>query len=128
MDVKDYRFTREHEWLRPEPDNLGTMGITDYAQSQLGDIVYLELPAVGTQVTQSAKMGEIEAVKAVTEFYSPASGRVTETNQTAVASPNLVNEDPFGKGWLVRLELSQPSELDALMNYDQYRQFVAREV
>ncbi len=128
MDVKDYRFTREHEWLRPGPDNLGTMGITDYAQSQLGDIVYLEMPEVGTQLTQSAKMGEIEAVKAVTEFYSPASGRVTETNQAAVASPNLVNEDPFGKGWLVRLELSQPSELDALMNYDQYRQFVAREV
>lgn len=128
MDLKDYRFTREHEWLCPGLDNLGTMGITDYAQSQLGDIVYLELPEVGTQVTQSAKMGEIEAVKAVTEFYSPVSGRVTETNQAAVASPNLVNEDPFGKGWLVRLELRQPSELDALMNYDQYRQFVAREV
>ncbi len=128
MDVKDYRFTREHEWLCPGADNLGTMGITDYAQSQLGDIVYLELPEVGTQLTRSAKMGEIEAVKAVTEFYSPVGGRVTETNQAAVASPNLVNEDPFGKGWLVRLELSQPSELDALMDYDQYRQFVAREV
>ncbi len=128
MDLKDYRFTREHEWLCPGPDNPGTMGITDYAQSQLGDVVYLELPEVGTQVTQFGKMGEIEAVKAVTEFYSPASGRVTETNRAAVASPNMVNEDPFGKGWLVRLELTQPSELDALMNYAQYRQFVAREV
>ena len=128
MDLKDYRFTREHEWLCPGPDNPGTMGITDYAQSQLGDVVYLELPEVGTQVTQFGKMGEIEAVKAVTEFYSPASGRITETNRAAVASPNMVNEDPFGKGWLVRLELTQPSELDALMNYAQYRQFVAREV
>lgn len=127
MELKDYRFTREHEWLCPGPDNLGTMGITDYAQSQLGDIVYLELPAVDTQVTQSAKMGEIEAVKAVTEFYSPASGRVAGTNRAAVDNPNLVNADAFGKGWLVRLELSQPSELDALMDYDRYRQFVAQE-
>ena len=127
MDLKSYRFTREHEWLCPGPDNLGTMGITDYAQSQLGDIVYLELPEVGTQLTRSAKMGEIEAVKAVTEFYSPASGRVTGINQATVDSPNLVNSDPFGKGWLVRLELSQPSELDALMDYEQYQQFVTRE-
>lgn len=127
MDVKDYRFTREHEWLCPGPDNLGTMGITDYAQSQLGDIVYLELPEAGTQLTQSAKIGEIEAVKAVTEFYSPVSGRITEINRAAVDSPNLVNTDPFGKGWLVRIELSQPSELDALMDYDRYRQFIAQE-
>ncbi len=127
MDVKDYRFTREHEWLYPGPDNLGTMGITDYAQSQLGDIVYLELPEVGTQLTQSAKIGEIEAVKAVTEFYSPVSGRITGINRAAVENPNMVNTDPFGKGWLVRIELSQPSELDALMDYDQYRQFIAQE-
>ncbi len=127
MDLKSYRFTREHEWLCPGPDNLGTMGITDYAQSQLGDIVYLELPEAGTQLTQSAKIGEIEAVKAVTDFYSPVSGRITEINRAAVDSPNLVNTDPFGKGWLVRIELSQPSELDALMDYDRYRQFIAQE-
>ena len=127
MDLKSYRFTREHEWLCPGPDNLGTMGITDYAQSQLGDIVYLELPEAGTQLTQSAKIGEIEAVKTVTEFYSPVSGRITEINRAVVDSPSLVNTDPFGKGWLVRIELSQPSELDALMDYDRYRQFIAQE-
>lgn len=127
MDVKNYRFTREHEWVSPGPDSPGTVGITDYAQSQLGDIVYLELPEPGTEVSQSDKLGEIEAVKAVTEFYAPVSGRVTETNKEVTENPGTINEYPYGAGWLVRLEMSQPSEAEGLMSYDEYRRYVEEE-
>jgi len=125
MSPKEYRYTSEHEWVYPEPGNKGRMGLTDYAQSQLGNIVYLDLPAPGTQVEQFKKMGEVESVKAVSDIFAPVSGQVLEVNQTAIDAPNLVNEDPYGAGWLVRLELSQPSELDALMNSDEYDKFVA---
>ena len=101
------------------------MGITDYAQSQLGDIVFLDLPAPGTQLAQSQKMGEVEAVKAVSDIFSPVSGRVLETNQAVIDEPGLVNKDPYGVGWMVRLELSKPSELDTLMSSDEYDKFVA---
>ncbi len=127
MDVKNYRFTREHEWVNPVPDNPGTVGITDYAQSQLGDIVYLELPETGTEVAQFAKLGEIEAVKAVTEFYAPVSGRVREINKSVTENPSTINEDPYGAGWLVRLEMARPSEAEGLMSYDEYRRFVEEE-
>ena len=125
MNPKEYKYTQEHEWICPEPGGKGKVGITDYAQSQLGDVVFLDLPAPGTQVTQFGKMGEVETVKAVADLFSPASGRVLEINQAAIDEPRLVNDDPYGDGWLVRLELSQPSELDALMSSDQYEEFVA---
>jgi len=125
MNPKDCKYTQEHEWIRPEPGNKGSIGLTDYAQSQLGDIVYLDLPAPGTQVEQSKKMGEVESVKAVSDISSPVSGQVLEINQTVIDEPGLVNEDPYGAGWLVRLELSKPSELDALMDSDKYDKFVA---
>ena len=125
MNPKEYKYTQEHEWLCPEPGGKGKVGITDYAQSQLGDVVFLDLPAPGTQVEQFGKMGEIETVKAVTDLFSPASGQVLEINQAAIDEPKLVNDDPHGAGWLVRLELSQPSELDALMSSDEYEAFVA---
>ena len=125
MNPKEYKYTQEHEWICPEPGDKGKVGITYYAQSQLGDVVFLDLPAPGTQVTQLGKMGEVETVKAVADLFSPASGRVLEINQATTDEPRLVNDDPYGDGWLVRLELSQPSELDALMSSDQYEEFVA---
>ena len=125
MNPKEYKYTKEHEWFCPEPGDKGKMGLCQYAQSQLGDIVYLDLPAPGTRVEQFKKLGEVESVKAVSDIFAPASGQVLEANQAVIDSPNLVNEDPYGAGWLVRLELGQPSELDALMNSDEYDKFVA---
>ena len=125
MTPKEYKYTPEHEWICPESKNEGKVGLADYAQSQLGDIVFLDLPAPGTQVEQGKKMGEIESVKAVSDIFAPVSGQVLEINQTVIDEPGLVNKDPYGAGWLVRLELSKPSELDALMDSDKYDKFVA---
>ncbi len=125
MNPKEYKYTKDHEWLCPEPGNKGKMGLANYAQTQLGDIVFLDLPAPGTQVEQFKKMGEVESVKAVSDLFSPASGKVLEINQGAVDEPKVVNEDPYGAGWLVKLELSDPSELDALMNIDEYDKYEA---
>ncbi len=124
MNPKEYKYTREHEWICPESENKGKIGLTKYAENQLGDIVFLDLPAPGTQVQQFEKIGEVESVKAVTDLFSPASGKVVEINTKTVDSPNLVNEDPYGAGWLVRLEIGEPSELDALMNSDAYDDYV----
>jgi glycine cleavage system H protein len=125
MNPKEYRYTTEHEWICPESKNKGKVGLADYAQSQLGDIVFLDLPAPGTQVEQGKKMGEVESVKAVSDIFAPASGQVLEINQTVIDQPGLVNKDPYGAGWLVRLELSKPSELEALMDSGKYDKFVA---
>jgi len=126
MNPKEYKYTKEHEWLWPESGNKGKMGLANYAQTQLGDLVFLDLPTPGTQVEQFQKMGEVESVKAVSDIFSPVSGQVLEVNQPAIDEPQLVNQDPYGTGWLVRLELSKPSELDALMNSDEYDEFEAR--
>jgi glycine cleavage system H protein len=125
MNPKEYKYTQEHEWICTESRNKGKVGLADYAQSQLGDIVFLDLPAPGTQVEQGKKMGEVESVKAVSDIFAPVSGQVLEINQAVVDEPRLVNEDPYGAGWLVRLELSRPSELDALMDSDKYDKLVA---
>ena len=125
MALENYRFTQEHEWVCPEPGNKGKIGLTDYAQTQLGDIVFLELSAPGTQLAQFQKMGEIEAVKTVSDIFSPVSGKVVEINQSVVDEPKVVNEEPYGAGWLVKMELSQPAELDTLMNSDEYDKYVA---
>jgi len=126
MNPKEYKYTVEHEWICPESGNKGKVGLADYAQSQLGDIVFLDLPATGTQVKQGMKMGEVESVKAVSDIFAPVSGQVVEINQTVIDEPGLVNKDPYRAGWLVRLELSEPSELDALMDSDEYDKFVAQ--
>jgi glycine cleavage system H protein len=126
MNPKEYKYTQEHEWICPEPENKGKVGITDYAQSQLGDVVFVDLPPPGSQVEQLKKMGEIESVKAVSDLFAPVSGRVLEINQAVINEPALVNQDPYGDGWLVRLELSNPSELDALMDSDKYDEFVSQ--
>ncbi|MGB6894641.1 MAG: glycine cleavage system protein GcvH [Dehalococcoidia bacterium] len=121
----DRRYTKEHEWVRVE-DDLGTVGITDYAQDQLGDLVYLDLPSPGTQVKQLDKLGEIESVKAVSDLYSPVSGEVVEVNQEVVDRPELVNESPYGQGWLVRMRLADPAEVDGLLTAEQYDELIAQ--
>lgn len=121
----DRRYSREHEWVLVQGD-IGTVGITDFAQSELGDVVYVDLPAVGTAVRQFDKFGEIESVKAVSELYSPVSGEVTETNQAVVDSPEIVNQDPYEEGWLIRVRLSDPAELDNLMTAEQYDEMTAQ--
>lgn len=126
MTPKEYKYSQEHEWICPELEGKVKMGITDYAQSHLGDIVFLELPSAGTQVKQFGKIGEIESIKAVSDVFAPVSGEVLEINQTAVDEPQLVNQDSYGEGWLVRLKLSNPVELDALMDSEEYDAFVAR--
>ena len=124
MNPKEYKYTQEHEWIFPQAGK-GKVGLTDYAQAQLGDLVYLDLPDVGTEVEQFKKMAEIESVKAVADFFAPASGKVLEINGSATDDPALVNQDPYGDGWMVKIEISNSSELDALMDSGKYDEFVA---
>ena len=125
MNPKEYQYTQEHEWICPEPGSKGKIGITDYAQSQLGDVVFLDLTTPGTDLEQFGKMGEIESVKAVSDLFTPVSGKVLEINQAVIDNPQLVNQDPYQSGWLIRVELNQPPELDTLMNSDEYDKYVA---
>ena len=115
----DRKYSKEHEWLKVDGDTA-TIGITDYAQEQLGDVVYVDLPAPGTTVTQFEKMGEVESVKAVSDLFTPASGEVLEINQAVVEKPELVNSDPHGAGWLIRIKLSDASEADTLLSSEEY--------
>jgi glycine cleavage system H protein len=122
----DRKYTREHEWVKLEDAQSGRalVGITDYAQDQLGDVVYFDLPRAGTAVQHLQKMGEVESVKAVSDLYSPISGQVIEVNTDLVDHPELVNEDPFEKGWLMRVTMSNPAELDDLMTADEYEAYI----
>ena len=123
----DLRYSSEHEWARVDGD-VATVGITDYAQDQLGDIVYLDLPAVGASAVQHEKMGEIESVKAVSDLFAPVSGEVVEANQQAVDEPELVNNEPYGQGWLIKLRLSDASELNKLLSSEAYDELITREM
>ena len=116
----DLLYTAEHEYIRNLGNGVVEVGVTDYAQGELGDIVYLELPKVGTSFAQHDVFGTIEAVKAVSELFAPVGGEVTEVNGKLDAEPALVNTDPFGAGWMIRLKLSNPSELDGLLKADAY--------
>jgi len=120
----DLLFSEEHEYVRKIDDDLIEIGITDYAQGELGDIVFVSLPKVGEEFDQGQVFGTIEAVKAVSELFSPASGEVTEVNGAIDADPAVVNTDPYGDGWMVRLRLSAPSELDTLLNSEAYSQHI----
>lgn len=122
---RDFKYTKEHEWLSLESENRGKVGITAYAQEMLGDIVFLSLPSPGTDVKQFAKMGEIESVKAVSDLFSPVSGKVIAINQEATSDPKLVNDDPYGKGWLLRVELSKKEELASLMDSNSYDKLIS---
>ena len=115
-------YTKEHEWIRLEGDTA-TVGITDFAQGQLGDIVFVELPGTGQQVTKGGEAAVVESVKAASDVYAPVTGEVTEANGALTDDPSLVNTDPEGEGWFFRLRLSDISELDGLMDADSYKSF-----
>ena len=117
------RYTKDHEYVRVEGDT-GTVGITDYAQEQLGDVVYVELPATGAAVEKGAQAAVVESVKAASEVYAPVSGEVTAVNGELEGAPGTVNEEPAGRGWFFKLRLKDPSELDGLMTEEQYRDYV----
>jgi glycine cleavage system H protein len=120
----DLKYTKEHEWVLVE-GKVVTVGITDHAQEQLGDIVFVELPAVGDQVTKDEAMGVVESVKAVSDVYAPVSGRVVEVNDDLPESTEMVNEDPYGDGWMVKIEVSDPTDLDDLLTAEEYEQHIA---
>lgn len=119
MNPADRRYTKEHEWVKIE-DGIAVVGITDYAQEQLGDVVYVELPAVGARVTQHEPFGVIESVKTASDLFAPLSGEVIEVNQSVVEEPQRVNESPFEAGWLIKVRPSDLSELDNLLSAEEY--------
>ena len=120
------RYSNEHEWVRAD-EGMAEVGITDYAQDQLGDIVYLDLPTVGAKVAQNEKMGEIESVKAVSDLFSPVGGELVEVNQEVIDDPELVNQEPYRRGWLFKVNLSDAGELESLLSAEAYRELVAAE-
>ncbi len=122
----ELRYTKDHEWVQVA-DGIGTVGITDYAQDQLGDIVYMDLPSPGKQLTQLAVFGEIESVKTVSELYSPVSGEIVESNQALADKPELINESPYDEGWLMKVRLADQGEVDKLLTADEYSQFIEQE-
>ncbi|MFC1564173.1 glycine cleavage system protein GcvH [candidate division KSB1 bacterium] len=124
MDYKipdNLMYTREHEWLAVKEDNTVVLGITDYAQDQLEDIVYLDLPEAGLEVSAGDAFGSVEAVKAVEDIYTPVTGEIIEVNATLEDKPELCNQDPYGEGWLVKIKCSDMSEVDALLSADDYK-------
>jgi glycine cleavage system H protein len=126
MTPENLRYTKDHEWILVEGD-MATVGITDHAQEELGDIVYVDLPKVGAQIEQHGSLGSVESVKAVSEIYSPASGEVTEVNPALADSPEKLNEEPYGAGWLAKLKLSNATEVGQLMTAAEYQAYVGAE-
>jgi glycine cleavage system H protein len=124
MYPKDYRYTKEHEWIRAD-GAIGTIGITDYAQHELGDVVFVELPKVGTQLKSGQSLGTIESVKAVSEIFTPVSGEVTETNPALVDAPEKINSDPHGSAWLIKIQLVDLKEPATLMDAAAYEAYIA---
>jgi glycine cleavage system H protein len=120
------KYSKEHEWVATE-ETVATIGITDYAQDQLGEIVYVELPAVGDKISKDDAFGVVESVKAVSDIYAPVSGTVVEVNQELPESPEMINEDPYGDGWLVKVKVSDDSELDDLLDNEEYEELIAAE-
>jgi glycine cleavage system H protein len=123
---EDSKYAKSHEYVHMEGE-VGTVGITDYAQKELGDVVFVELPQVGTQLEAGDELGSIESVKAVSELFAPVSGEVVEINETLAEKPELVNTDPYGDGWMIRIRLSDTSELDDLMNAEEYEEYCETE-
>ena len=125
-DSADLKYTRDHEWVRVE-GGQGTVGITDYAQKQLGDVVYVELPEKGRTLKEHETFGTVESVKAVSELFSPVSGEVVEANAALVQKPELINTDPYGEAWMIKVKLSDPKAVAGLMDAAAYRAFVESE-
>ena len=126
MNPEDLHYTQSHEWVRIDGD-VGTIGITDYAQKELGEIVYLELPEVGHVFNADEEFGTVESVKAVSELFTPLSGEIVEVNKSAIAEPGIVNDDPFGDGWLIKMKLSTDEEVGKLMSAEDYANYVQQE-
>jgi glycine cleavage system H protein len=126
MTPEDSRYAKSHEYVHVEGD-VGTIGITDYAQKELGDVVFVELPQVGTQLELGDELGSIESVKAVSELFAPVSGEVVEINESLAEKPELVNTDPYGDGWMIKVKLSAPDEVDELMNAEDYEDYIQTE-
>lgn len=119
-----YRYSKDHEWIDVKGDSA-TIGITDYAQSELGDVVFVELPAVGSKLSTGKSFGSVESVKAVSEIYAPASGEVTEANSSLTGKPESINTDPHQSGWLIKVKLASPGEVSALMDAPAYEAYIA---
>jgi glycine cleavage system H protein len=126
VNPEDLHYTTSHEWVRIDGD-IGTIGITDHAQKELGEIVYLEMPDVGHVYNADEEFGTVESVKAVSELYIPISGEVVEINKSAVSEPGIVNDDPFGDGWLIKVKLTTDEEVKKLMSADEYAEYVKAE-
>ena len=126
MNPEELHYTQSHEWVRIDGD-VGTIGITDYAQKELGEIVYLELPDVGHVFNADEEFGTVESVKAVSELFTPLSGEIVEVNKAAIAEPGIVNDDPFGDGWLIKMKLSTDEEVGKLMSAEDYTTYVQAE-
>ena len=124
MNPVNLKYSQEHEWVRSETDNTATIGITMFAVESLGDIVFVELPEKEALLSQFVKMGEIESVKAVSDLYSPISGQVLERNEELINNPELINENSYQSGWMLKIQISNPSELDNLMSSNQYETFL----
>ncbi|HWC97480.1 MAG TPA: glycine cleavage system protein GcvH [Candidatus Sulfopaludibacter sp.] len=126
MYPENFRYTKEHEWVLVEGDT-GTIGITDHAQEELGDIVYVDLPKAGAQLEHGKSLGSVESVKAVSDVYSPVSGEVLESNPLLADSPEKLNEDPHGAAWLVKVKLASPAEVENLMSAADYQTYIGAE-
>jgi glycine cleavage system H protein len=122
----NFRYTKEHEWVRVEGD-IGVVGITDHAQKELGDIVYVDLPKVGARLEQGKTLGSVESVKAVSDIFAPVSGEVVELNEALATTPEKLNEDPHGSAWLVKIKLSIPDEVNRLLSAEDYQKYVGAE-
>lgn len=120
---ENLKYTKDHEWIRMEGDEA-VIGITDFAQQELGDIVFIEVDTVGEELEQEETFGTIEAVKTVSDLFMPASGEILEFNENLESSPEVVNKDPYGEGWIIRIRLNDPSEVDSLMDANAYKQLV----
>lgn len=122
---QDLRYTSEHEWVRVTEGNIATIGITDFAQGELGDIVYVDIDSIGNHLNANEVFGSVEAVKTVSDLFMPVDGKVLEVNAALDGSPDLVNTDPYGEGWIIKVEISDPSQLEGLMNAAAYESSVA---
>ncbi len=122
---KELKYTREHEWVRDNGDGTVTVGITDFAQNELGDIVFVEIDKVGEPVDKDDTFGTVEAVKTVSELYMPVTGEILEWNEALEDEPELINEDPYGKGWMIKIKLSEPAQLEELLTVDDYNEIIA---
>jgi len=120
---EELRYTQEHEWVKLD-GNIATVGITNFAQSELGDIVYLEIDTLGAEINSNDVFGTVEAVKTVSDLFMPVNGKVIDVNPSLEDNPEVVNDDPYGEGWIIKVEVSNPSDIDNLMSYEEYKNLI----